>query len=81
MQKPDQIDNQTLIAIKCLNAAFIFNDIKRDCSSLILTSGTLSPLNAFATEMNVHFQFTIEALSSINVSKQVMDNAFVYFIL
>lgn len=69
--KQSTIEENTQIAIKCLNAAFVFNDIKKDCSSLILTSGTLSPMKAFATEMNVDFKFTIEGLSSINVDKQV----------
>ena len=69
--KPTEIDKYTTIAIKCLNAAFIFNEIKEDCSSLILTSGTLSPLSAFASDMNVSFKYTIEALSSIDVRKQV----------
>ena len=69
--KSSEVENQTAVAIKCLNAAFIFNEIKEKCSSLILTSGTLSPLNAFASEMNVPFKFTIEALSSIDVKKQV----------
>lgn len=34
--------------------------------------GTLSPLKSFATEMNVDFKYTIEAMSSIDVQKQVL---------
>lgn len=34
--------------------------------------GTLSPLKSFATEMNVSFKYTIEAMSSIDVQKQVL---------
>ena len=44
-----------------------------------LRLGTLSPLKSFATEMNVDFQFTIEALSSIDVKKQVLNLTSYYF--
>ena len=88
--KIEDIEKNTNISIICLNAGFIFNDIKKTCSSIILTSGmfqsifalrlgTLSPLKSFATEMNVDFQFTIEALSSIDVKKQVIIFMSCYF--
>ena len=45
----------------CLNPAVCFNDLKDECRSVVLTSGTLSPIVTFASELDAKFPITLEA--------------------
>ncbi|XP_035207448.1 Fanconi anemia group J protein-like [Stegodyphus dumicola] len=45
----------------CLNPAVAFSDIKDDIHTLIVASGTLSPLISFQSELGMPFQITLEA--------------------
>jgi Fanconi anemia group J protein len=45
----------------CLNPAVCFDELKEACRSIVLTSGTLSPLDTFASELDVRFPVTLEA--------------------
>ncbi|KAJ3344624.1 Fanconi anemia group J protein [Kappamyces sp. JEL0680] len=45
----------------CLNSAVIFKDIGAQCKSVILTSGTLSPLASYKMELGIPFQYEVEA--------------------
>jgi len=45
----------------CLNPAVCFNDLKNECRSVVLTSGTLSPIVTFASELDAKFPITLEA--------------------
>lgn len=39
---------ENMIGIWCLNSSIVFNQLSSKCRSVILTSGTLSPLKTFA---------------------------------
>ena len=45
----------------CLSPSVAFREIGAQCRSVILTSGTLSPLDAVASEMGCDFQVRLEA--------------------
>ena len=45
----------------CLNPAVSFDDLKEDVKAIVLTSGTLSPMATFASELNVKFPISLEA--------------------
>lgn len=61
----------TTLNLLCLNASIVFKEIKTQCSSIILASGTLSPLSTFANELNIEFSNQIEGLSSVDVNRQL----------
>jgi Fanconi anemia group J protein len=45
----------------CLNSRVIFTEIGRQCDSIILTSGTLSPLESYKMELGISFANQLEA--------------------
>ncbi|KRZ94720.1 Fanconi anemia group J -like protein [Trichinella sp. T8] len=45
----------------CMNPAVAFDDVSSKTKSVILASGTLSPLKSYATELGLPFQFSLEA--------------------
>ncbi|XP_004301629.1 PREDICTED: Fanconi anemia group J protein homolog [Fragaria vesca subsp. vesca] len=55
----------------CLNPAVVFQDIANLSLSVILTSGTLSPMNSFSSELGLKFGSTLEAPHVIDVESQV----------
>ncbi|KAG8388918.1 hypothetical protein BUALT_Bualt02G0175200 [Buddleja alternifolia] len=55
----------------CLNPAVVFKGIAEVSQSVILTSGTLSPLNTFSSELGVQFGTCLEAPHVIDVDSQV----------
>ncbi|KAI8891940.1 hypothetical protein BC833DRAFT_654057 [Globomyces pollinis-pini] len=54
-------DYQFALHFWCLNAGVIFSNLGNLCRSVILTSGTLSPIVSYAKELGVHFEHTLEA--------------------
>eukprot|EP00092_Neocalanus_flemingeri_P038788 GFUD01042231.1.p1 GENE.GFUD01042231.1~~GFUD01042231.1.p1 ORF type:complete len:1506 (+),score=423.98 GFUD01042231.1:334-4518(+) len=52
----------------CLNPGVCFDEML-DCKSIILTSGTLSPMVTFASELEVKFPITLEANHVIDKSQ------------
>ncbi|KAI7884155.1 uncharacterized protein EV154DRAFT_428012 [Mucor mucedo] len=56
------------LAFKCLNPGIIFKDMTDTTRSVILTSGTLSPLNTFASELETDFEVRLEANHVIDKS-------------
>ena len=54
----------------CLNPAVIFDELKDTVRSIVLTSGTLSPMASFSSELNVDFPIQLEANHVID-KKQV----------
>ncbi|KAF4319285.1 hypothetical protein BBI17_006633 [Phytophthora kernoviae] len=62
---------QLKMCIWCLNAAVAFSDIANEARSVILTSGTLSPMDSFAGELGVNFPIRLEANHVVNMRKQV----------
>ena len=53
----------------CLNPAVCFDELKQLCRSIVLTSGTLSPLATFASELGVEFPVRLEASHVIDASQ------------
>eukprot|EP01041_Mallomonas_annulata_P001956 gene1956-3796_t len=61
--------------IWCLNAAVSFADLNEQCHSLLLTSGTLSPLDSFAKELGIPFPVIVQAEHVIDVRRQLWTGA------
>ncbi|OMP07585.1 Helicase-like, DEXD box c2 type [Corchorus olitorius] len=59
------------LSLWCLNPAVVFRDIADLSLSVILTSGTLSPMNSFSSELGVQFGNCLEAPHVIDVKSQV----------
>ncbi|CAM8972259.1 unnamed protein product [Rhodiola kirilowii] len=59
------------LSLWCLNPAVVFKEIANLSLSVILTSGTLSPMNSFSSELGVNFGTTLEAPHVIDVEAQV----------
>ncbi|KAL5848005.1 hypothetical protein ACOSQ3_011529 [Xanthoceras sorbifolium] len=59
------------LSLWCLNPAVVFGDIAQLSLSVILTSGTLSPVNSFSSELGVQFGTCLEAPHVIDVESQV----------
>lgn len=59
------------LSLWCLNPAVVFRDIADLSLSVILTSGTLSPVNSFSSELGVQFGTSLEAPHVIDVESQV----------
>ncbi|CAN6463879.1 unnamed protein product [Victoria cruziana] len=55
----------------CLNPSVVFKELANLSLSVILTSGTLSPMNSFASELGVQFEICMEAPHVINMESQV----------
>jgi fanconi anemia group J protein len=54
-----------LLNFWCLNSSVIFKPIADDCRSVILMSGTLSPIKSYSKELGVDFKYSYEALHVI----------------
>ncbi|KAK1941170.1 Fanconi anemia group J [Phytophthora citrophthora] len=65
----------TKLCIWCLSAAVVFSEVARDSHSVILASGTLSPMDSFAGELGVDFPIRLEANHVVNMRKQVFVGA------
>jgi Rad3-related DNA helicase len=57
------------LCIWCLHASVGFSDISEQCHSVILASGTLSPLDSFAGELGADFPVRVEASHVIQPSQ------------
>ncbi|KAL2895246.1 Fanconi anemia group J protein-like protein [Bienertia sinuspersici] len=55
----------------CLNPAVVFREISDLSLSVILTSGTLSPMNSFSSELGVPFGTHLEAPHVVDIDSQV----------
>ncbi|KAG0454368.1 hypothetical protein HPP92_025672 [Vanilla planifolia] len=59
------------LSMWCLNPAVVFRDIAELSLSVILTSGTLSPMSSFSSELGVQFDVCMEAPHVINTESQL----------
>lgn len=66
------------MCIWCLNAAVAFSDVVLQARSVILTSGTLSPMDSFAGELGTDFSIRLEANHVVNMRKQVFAGAIMH---
>lgn len=53
----------------CLNPAVAFSDLRDTVHSIVLTSGTLSPMGSFSSELSIKFNIQLEANHVINKSQ------------
>ncbi|XP_042298181.1 Fanconi anemia group J protein [Sceloporus undulatus] len=53
----------------CLNPAVAFSDLSSNVRSIVLTSGTLSPMDSFSSELGVKFSIQLEASHVIQNSQ------------
>uniref|UniRef100_A0A8C6W417 DNA 5'-3' helicase n=1 Tax=Nannospalax galili TaxID=1026970 RepID=A0A8C6W417_NANGA len=58
-----------VLSFWCLNPAVAFSDINDQVRTIVLTSGTLSPLKSFSSELGVTFTIQLEANHVINKSQ------------
>lgn len=65
----------TQLCIWCLSAAVVFSSLAFEAHSVILASGTLSPMDSFAGELGVDFPIRLEANHVVNMRKQVFIGA------
>ena len=69
-QSTFSLDYEYSIHFWCLNPAVTFEDFKMDVRSIVLTSGTLSPMASFSSELDMEFPIQLEANHVID-KKQV----------
>lgn len=55
----------------CMNPRVAFDKLKSKCHSIILTSGTLSPMDSFSSELDTQFKVVYEGQHVVDVKKQV----------
>ncbi|CAD6223904.1 unnamed protein product [Miscanthus lutarioriparius] len=67
----DEISSRCTMSLWCLNPAVVFQEIADRTLSVILTSGTLSPMGSFTSELGVQFEACMEAPHVINADSQV----------
>lgn len=49
------------VSFLCLNPAAVFHELQASARSIILTSGTLSPMRSFQSELGTQFPISLEA--------------------
>jgi hypothetical protein len=54
-----------------MNPAAAFEELKVKCHSVILTSGTLSPMSSFSSELGTEFKVVFEAPHVVDLQKQI----------
>ncbi|KAL1219740.1 Regulator of telomere elongation helicase 1 [Cardamine amara subsp. amara] len=59
----------------CMNPSVVFKDLADISLSIILTSGTLSPMSSFSSELGMQFGTCLEAPHVIDVNLQVWAGA------
>ena len=68
-------DHFLTLSLWCLNPAVAFRQVAQPAHSIILTSGTLSPLDSFASELGSPFEIRLEAPHVVNMATQVWAGA------
>ena len=61
----------TTMRLWCLDPSIVFREIAGEAHSVLLTSGTLAPLDSFADELGVPFPIRLAAPHVIDVPKQL----------
>ncbi|XP_047329067.1 Fanconi anemia group J protein homolog [Impatiens glandulifera] len=59
------------LSMWCLNPSVVFKDLANLSMSVILTSGTLSPMSSFSSELGVQFGTCLEAPHVIDAESQI----------
>jgi Fanconi anemia group J protein len=71
----DKLLKDHTLHIWCLNAEVTFGELAHKARSIILTSGTLSPMDSYAQELGTVFDISLEAGHVINVESQIFSRA------
>lgn len=58
-----------------LNPAVVFSQLAQEAWSVILTSGTLAPMDSFASELQLDFHVRLEAPHVVDMTRQVCMTA------
>jgi len=66
-----EIGFKVTLSLWCLNPSIAFKQVSSKSHSVILTSGTLSPLDSFSSELGTKFEVHLEAPHVVNMKKQV----------
>ncbi|GJP39677.1 hypothetical protein CLOM_g24025 [Closterium sp. NIES-68] len=66
-----QQQGQWRFSLWCLNPAVAFRPVAAACRSIVLTSGTLSPTDSFASELGIDFTCTMEGMHVVDSNTQV----------
>ncbi len=64
---------QSILHVWCLRASCTMADLAAEAHSIVLTSGTLSPLASFASELGVPFPVRLEAAHVIQLGQQLFS--------
>lgn len=64
-----QVEWSHRLCFWCLNPAVAFAPVEAATHSIILTSGTLSPLDSFASELGINFRHRLEAAHVVDRSQ------------
>jgi len=64
---------QGILHVWCLRASCTMSELAREAQSIVLTSGTLSPLDSFASELGVSFPVRLEAAHVIQIGQQLFS--------
>lgn len=59
----------TTLCFWCFNSAIAFDAMAKQARSVVLTSGTLAPLNTFSSELGAQFHHKVEANHVIDASQ------------
>uniref|UniRef100_A0A1B6D3M4 Helicase ATP-binding domain-containing protein n=1 Tax=Clastoptera arizonana TaxID=38151 RepID=A0A1B6D3M4_9HEMI len=63
-----QFQNSVIFKISCLNASIVFRELSM-VRSIILSSGTLSPMDSFEKELGMNFNYKLEAKHVVDPSQ------------
>jgi len=66
-----QLNISVKFSLWCMNPAVAMQDLSRTSHAVILTSGTLSPLDSFSSELGMQFKVQIEAPAVVDTRRQV----------
>eukprot|EP00884_Botryococcus_braunii_P014094 jgi/Botrbrau1/22686/Bobra.0132s0029.2 len=73
-RRPSSDDNRKVVVqfcLWCMNPALIFQTVARQSRSIILTSGTLTPMESFASELGTEFATQWSAPHVVDLKRQV----------
>lgn len=71
-------DKHILVDLTCLSPKVSFNALKNEARCIVLTSGTLSPMNGFQSELDMKFPHIYEGIHVIDMKNQICAHSIGY---
>ena len=65
------------LAFWCLSPAVVFNPMVANLRAVVLTSGTLSPMDVMASELSINFAHRLESLHIIDDSQVIITHSLI----